>query len=156
EQGDFGVAVEILSRVVSKRETLLGTKDKETIWAKCILARAFRGQGKYNDALEDAELLATVALEKRKSILGDEHPDTLRITCVLARIYRLQGRVGLFERTGTFVLEKMKKSLGLYDPDTIKAMQDLVMQPNGLKHKFPISRSKGTTFSLASLKGVRK
>jgi hypothetical protein len=30
----------------------------------------------------------------------------------------------------------MKKSLGLYDPDTIKVMQDLVIQSNGLnKHQ---------------------
>jgi tetratricopeptide (TPR) repeat protein len=130
EQGDYGVAKQMLTLSMDLKTQRLGTDDPATVTSMHNLALLHQKQGEYELALE----LGKQVVEKRKRSSGPEHPDTLMSMNNLAATHRYTARPDLAAMLHEQVLQVKKRTLGLQDLETAMSMNNLstVYQYQGL------------------------
>jgi tetratricopeptide (TPR) repeat protein len=100
-------------------------KDESSIaeWATVLYRAAWFAER--TGKIDDAEMLATKAMEARKKVLGQEHEDTLSSVAMVGLAYKLEGRWDDAEKLEVQVVETRKKKLGADHPNTLSSMANL-------------------------------
>ena len=119
--GSFAQAIEYGQDLVADCEQVLGDTHPNTLACRYHLARAYRNDGRLDEAIPMFER----TLADRERVLGDTHPDTLKSRNHLAAAYRAAGRldeaIPLLERT----LADREQLLGDTHPETLISRNSL-------------------------------
>ena len=119
--GSFAQAIEYGQDLVADCERVLGDTHPDTLTSRYHLARAYRNDGRLDEAIP----LFERTLADREELLGDTHPDTLKSRNSLGYAYRTAGQldeaIPLLERT----LAARERVLGDTHPDTLKSRNHL-------------------------------
>ena len=119
--GRWNTAEELLKLVLDARQTRLGSKHRDTVWATAELAYTYRNQGRW----KEAEELQLRVMEVTRRVLGEEHPHTLASMANVASTYRKQGRWNEAEELELRVMEVTRRVLGEEHPHTLTSMGSL-------------------------------
>ena len=119
--GRWNTAEELLKLVLDARQTRLGSKHPNTVWATAHLAYTYGQQGRW----KEAEELELQVLKAKQMLLGEEHPSTLMSMNNLAVRYCYQGRWKEAEELQLRVMEVTQRVLGEEHPDTLTSMGNL-------------------------------
>jgi tetratricopeptide (TPR) repeat protein len=120
-RGRYIETEELLVRILTLKEQVLGPQHIDTLEIQHKLARAYQMQGRN----KEAETLYGRVLAGREKHLGVEHRDTLRTMNNLANVYLYQGQYSDAERMHGRVLVAWEKHPGAEHPDTLGTMNNL-------------------------------
>lgn len=76
-------------------------------------------------SFHDVETMSVMSMEIRKKLLGQDDKDTLSGPAMVALACNLGGRLDRAEELEVEVMERMKRVLGHYHPDTLASMNNL-------------------------------
>ena len=102
-------------------EKSLGREDESLPYKLTELARLYRTQGRYKEAM----LLIKDAVKRRKNKLGENHPDTMVSVNLLAITLLDQGRYGEAEPLLLDTLKRRKNVLGNDHQYTLQSLHNL-------------------------------
>lgn len=119
--GLFAEAQHQLERSARLRQKALGASDPATLASNNLLAVAYLGESKRDDAY--ALCLQTLLL--RRKVLGERDPDTLTSLHNLAATEDARGHETLAEQLYTEVVNLRRQVLGDNHPDTLRSMNNL-------------------------------
>jgi tetratricopeptide (TPR) repeat protein len=114
-------SISIGEPLLADQERVLGPDHPDTLDLRNYLANAYRGAGRYTDAIT----LHKQNLPARERVLGPDHPDTLRSRNNLGEAYHDAGRtaeaITVYEQT----LYDRERFLGIDHPDTLTSRSNL-------------------------------
>jgi hypothetical protein len=98
-----------------------GEEHPQTLVARRTLATLYRRARRFDEAIEQLELL----VRGMSRLHGDDHPDTLDARQRLAFAYRLAERLAEAEGAYEAVLTARARTLGEQHPDTLATQEHL-------------------------------
>lgn len=114
--GRFAEAADLHQRVLSSRESLLGSEHADTLSSVHALALAHYGLGRW----AENEQHMRQAAEGRQRLLGPDHPATLESWACLSDVLGEQGRWSEAEAVARPNLRRSEDALGLRHPHTLQ------------------------------------
>ncbi|CAE6397764.1 unnamed protein product [Rhizoctonia solani] len=126
-QTQFQTAKDILTRLAEAQKRLLGPAHPDTLNSLELLADVLQSMSEFGDKLEEAEAIATQALEMRRQIFGEDHSRTLSCQAVLARIHFRQGQLDRARVTQEKIDSIQRRTLGELYVRTRAVRKDLAL-----------------------------
>lgn len=121
--GLYSQSQTLLSRSLDIKRSVLGARNRETLFTANRLASTLADAGQ----LAEAEKLLRTTVDEQRRILGPENRDTLGSMNNLATVLDEQGHYTDAEKLERQIIEIERRVLGPEHPDTLTAMSNLAL-----------------------------